>query len=120
MKQYECCGGTEHFISAVSNDSLIGFTRLRFPSMVYRPELEDAALMRELHVYGSLVPVGRDAEPEEWQHRNYGRVLLARAEEITTEAGFSRLAVMSGMGVRPYYRRQGYERAGPYMVKEMQ
>ncbi|MEI7648757.1 MAG: tRNA uridine(34) 5-carboxymethylaminomethyl modification radical SAM/GNAT enzyme Elp3 [Methanomicrobiales archaeon] len=119
MKQYECCGGTEHFISAVSNDSLIGFTRLRFPSMVYRPELEDAALMRELHVYGSLVPVGRDAEPEEWQHRNYGRVLLARAEEITTEAGFSRLAVMSGMGVRPYYRRQGYERAGPYMVKEM-
>ncbi|MDO9034453.1 MAG: tRNA uridine(34) 5-carboxymethylaminomethyl modification radical SAM/GNAT enzyme Elp3 [Methanoregula sp.] len=119
MKQYECCGGTEHFISAVSNDSLIGFTRLRFPSMVYRPELENAALMRELHVYGSLVPVGRDAEPEEWQHRNYGRVLLARAEEITTEAGFSRLAVMSGMGVRPYYRRQGYERAGPYMVKEM-
>ena len=119
MKQYECCGGTEHFISAVSNDSLIGFTRLRFPSMVYRPELEDAALMRELHVYGSLVPVGRDAEPEEWQHRNYGRVLLARAEEITTGAGFSRLAVMSGMGVRPYYRRQGYERAGPYMVKEM-
>ena len=119
MKQYECCGGTEHFISAVSNDSLIGFTRLRFPSMVYRPELKNAALMRELHVYGSLVPVGRDAEPKEWQHRNYGRVLLARAEEITAGAGFSRLAVMSGMGVRPYYRRQGYERAGPYMVKEM-
>jgi len=120
IKQYECCGGTEHFISVVSNDSLIGFTRLRFPSMTYRPELEDATLMRELHVYGRLVPVGKDAEPEEWQHRNYGRVLLARAEEITTEAGFSRLAVMSGMGVRPYYRRQGYERAGPYMVKEMQ
>ena len=119
IKQYECCGGTEHFISVVSNDSLIGFTRLRFPSMTYRPELEDATLMRELHVYGRLVPVGKDAEPEEWQHRNYGRVLLARAEEITTEAGFSRLAVMSGMGVRPYYRRQGYERAGPYMVKEM-
>ncbi len=119
MKQYECCGGTEHFISAVSNDSLIGFTRLRFPSMVYRPELENAALMRELHVYGSLVPVGRDAEPEDWQHRNYGRLLLARAEEITKDAGFSRLAIMSGMGVRPYYRRQGYERAGPYMVKEM-
>jgi len=119
MKQYECCGGTEHFISAVSGDSLIGFTRLRFPSMVYCPELENAGLMRELHVYGSLVPVGRDADSEEWQHRNYGRVLLARAEEITAEAGFSRLAVMSGMGVRPYYRRQGYERAGPYMIKEM-
>jgi elongator complex protein 3 len=119
MKRYECCGGTEHFISAVSGDSLIGFTRLRFPSMVYRPELEDAALMRELHVYGSLVPVGRDADSEEYQHRNYGRALLALAEETTISAGYARLAIMSGMGVRPYYRRQGYERKGPYMVKEL-
>ncbi|MEI8331899.1 MAG: tRNA uridine(34) 5-carboxymethylaminomethyl modification radical SAM/GNAT enzyme Elp3 [Methanomicrobiales archaeon] len=119
LKQYECCGGTEHFISAVSEDSLIGFTRLRFPSMIYRPELENAALMRELHVYGGIVPVGSDADPEEYQHRNYGRALLALAEETATAAGFSRLAIMSGMGVRPYYRRQGYERAGPYMVKEL-
>jgi len=119
VMKYECCGGTEHFISAVSGDSLIGFTRLRFPSQVYRPELENAALMRELHVYGSLVPVGRDADSEEWQHRNYGRALLALAEETATAGGYSRLAIMSGMGVRPYYRRQGYERAGPYMVKEL-
>jgi elongator complex protein 3 len=119
LKKYECCGGTEHFISAVSDDSLIGFTRLRFPSMVYRPELENAALMRELHVYGSIVPVGRDADSEEYQHRNYGRALLALAEETTISAGYSRLAIMSGMGVRPYYQRQGYERAGPYMVKEL-
>ena len=119
LKKYECCGGTEHFISAVSDDSLIGFTRLRFPSTVYRPELENAALMRELHVYGGIVPVGYDADPEEYQHRNYGRALLALAEETATAAGYSRLAIMSGMGVRPYYRRQGYERAGLYMVKEL-
>ncbi|MDO9550127.1 MAG: tRNA uridine(34) 5-carboxymethylaminomethyl modification radical SAM/GNAT enzyme Elp3 [Methanoregula sp.] len=119
LKEYECCGGTEHFISAVSDDSLIGFTRLRFPSQVYRPELEGAALMRELHVYGSIVPVGRDADSEEYQHRNYGRALLALAEETAISAGYSRLAIMSGMGVRPYYRRQGYERKGPYMVKEL-
>jgi elongator complex protein 3 len=117
---YECCGGTEHFISAVSGDSLIGFARLRFPSSVFCPELEGAAVLRELHVYGSLVPVGMDAlEKEEWQHRNFGRILLARAEEITTSAGYQRLAIMSGIGVRPYYRRQGYERKGPYMIKEM-
>jgi len=53
---YECCGGTEHFISAVSGDSLIGFARLRFPSSEFRPELHEAALVRELHVYGSLGP----------------------------------------------------------------
>jgi elongator complex protein 3 len=117
--KYQCCGGQEHFISAVADDSLIGFTRLRFPSRVSSPELENAALLRELHVYGSLVPLGKDAESEEWQHRNYGKVLISRAEEITLDSGFSRLAVMSGMGVRPYYRRQGYERKGPYMIKEL-
>ena len=116
---YDCCGGMEHFISAVSGGSLIGFARLRFPSSTFRPELEGAALMRELHVYGSLVPVGKDAEAEEWQHRNHGRALLARAEEIAREAGFRRLAIMSGVGVRPYYRRQGYERRGPYMIREL-
>jgi elongator complex protein 3 len=117
--EYDCCGGTENFISAVSDDSLIGFARLRFPFTTYRPELESAALLRELHVYGSLVPVGKDAESEEWQHRNYGKALLLRAEEIARSAGFRRLAIMSGIGVRPYYRRQGYERRGPYMIREL-
>ena len=117
--EYTACGGTEHFISAVSDDSLIGFARLRFPSMVYRPELENSCLLRELHVYGSLVPVGKDAGSEEWQHRNYGKELLSRAGEIAGSAGFRRLAILSGIGVRPYYRRQGYERRGPYMIKEL-
>jgi len=116
---YDACGGKEHFISAVSEDSLIGFARLRFPSMVYRPELEASALLRELHVYGSLVPVGIEADDAEWQHRNHGRALIARAEEISYGAGFRRLAIMSGIGVRPYYRKLGYERRGPYMVKEL-
>jgi elongator complex protein 3 len=117
--KYTCCGGHEYFISAVSDDSLIGFTRLRFPSCVFNTVLENAAIMRELHVYGSLVPVGKDAESEEWQHRNYGKMLIARAEEITSGAGFTHLAIMSGIGVRPYYRRQGYERKGTYMIKEL-
>jgi elongator complex protein 3 len=119
IMKYEACGGKEHFISAVSGDSLIGFARLRFPSMVFRPELDGAALLRELHVYGSLVPVGKDAEAEEWQHRRYGKELLVRAEGIASSAGFGSLAIMSGIGVRPYYRQQGYERSGPYMVKEL-
>jgi len=117
---YECCGGTEHFISAVSGDSLIGFARLRFPSAEFRQELAGAALIRELHVYGSLVPVGNEAaEAEEWQHRNFGKMLLTYAEDIAWDAGFTRIAIMSGIGVRPYYRRQGYERRGPYMIREI-
>ncbi len=117
--EYDACGGREHFISAVSDDSLIGFARLRFPSREYRPELENAALLRELHVYGSLVPVGKDAESEEWQHRKFGKELLARAEGIARDSGFRQLAIMSGIGVRPYYRRQGYVRRGPYMIREL-
>jgi elongator complex protein 3 len=117
--EYDACGGKEHFISAVSGDSLIGFSRLRFPSQVYSPVLEGCALMRELHVYGSLVPIGKDAECEEQQHRSHGKMLIARAEEIARSAGFARLAIMSGVGVRPYYKRQGYERKGPYMIREL-
>jgi elongator complex protein 3 len=117
--KYDACGGREHFISSVAEDSLIGFARLRFPSSVYRLELEGAALLRELHVYGSLVPVGLDAEEAEWQHRNYGRALIARAEEIAREGGYRRLAIMSGIGVRPYYRKLGYERSGPYMIRDV-
>jgi elongator complex protein 3 (tRNA carboxymethyluridine synthase) len=119
VMKYDCCNGLEHFISAVSNDSLIGFTRLRFPSETYDTGLEHTALIRELHVYGSLVPVGKDADSDEWQHRNFGRALIARAEEITLEAGFTSLGILSGIGVRPYYRRQGYERKGPYMIRKL-
>ena len=106
--------------SAVSGDWLIGFARYGSHRQSFRPELHGAALIREFHIYGSLVPVGQDAaESEEWQHRRFGRILLSRAEEIAKAAGFVRVAIMSGIGVRPYYRRQGYERRGPYMVKEM-
>ena len=117
--RYECCGGQEHFVSAVSADSLIGFLRLRFPPAAFLPELEGAALVRELHVYGSMVPLGRNGEDDDYQHRNYGTVLLAHAEGIARDAGYPRVAIMSGIGVRPYYRKHGYVRRGPYMIKEL-
>lgn len=114
---YQSCGGEERFIQAGSEDALIGFARLRFPHQVFREELAGAALLRELHVYGSAVPLGTPAAEDEWQHRSFGAQLLSAAEEEARNSGFTRLAVMSGVGVRPYYRKQGYERAGPYMIK---
>ncbi len=116
---YDCCGGQERFIQVTSAGSLIGFARLRFPGATWRPELEGAALLRELHVYGAQVRLGSGAGAEEWQHRNFGRELLAEAEKQAGEAGFGVVAIMSGIGVRPYYRRQGYIRDGPYMVKRI-
>jgi elongator complex protein 3 len=119
VQEYLCCGGTEFFIAAESGDALVGFARLRFPHSPFREELEGAALLRELHVYGTLVPLGTPAGDEEWQHRRFGNRLLSEAEAIAAGAGYGRVAIMSGIGVRPYYQKQGYQRAGPYMIKSV-
>ncbi len=119
ITEYKCCGGTEFFIQAVSDDSLIGFVRLRFPDKTWREELIGASLVRELHVYGSVVPLSEKGSGSRWQHRNFGDRLLKIAEDISKDNGYESVAVMSGIGVRPYYNKRGYERRGPYMVKEI-
>ncbi|NYT18692.1 MAG: tRNA uridine(34) 5-carboxymethylaminomethyl modification radical SAM/GNAT enzyme Elp3 [Methanosarcinales archaeon] len=121
VETYDSCGGKEHFISFedVTNDILIGFLRLRFPNSPHREELQDAALVRELHVYGSMVPVGRGASRTDWQHRGYGAELLGNAERLASEAGHSKISIISGIGVREYYRKFGYSRDGVYMSKEL-
>jgi elongator complex protein 3 len=103
----------------VAGESLIGFARLRTGGERTRSEIAGCALLRELHVYGSMVPLGSTPDPDQRQHRTFGRKLLDAAESVSLEAGYRELAVMSGIGVRPYYRRHGYERRGPYMVKEL-
>ncbi|MFB6200705.1 MAG: tRNA uridine(34) 5-carboxymethylaminomethyl modification radical SAM/GNAT enzyme Elp3 [Halorhabdus sp.] len=119
VETYEVAGGTEHFISFEDRerDLLVGFCRLRFPGEVVRPELEDAAVVRELHVYGSEIPIGEEGGGgHDWQHRGYGRQLIERAEAIAADAGYETLAVLSGIGAREYYREQlGYRQDGPYV-----
>lgn len=108
-ESYEACGGHEHFISFLGQDeSLVGFLRLR---------LSDQARVRELHVYGPMLPIG--SRKDGWQHRGYGERLVEEAEALAREAGYSRLEVTSGIGARGYYRRLGYDLHGPYMVKQL-
>lgn len=118
-EKYRACGGIEHFVSFedVKKDVLIGFIRLRFPNSTHREELVDAALVRELHVYGPMVTPGANAGENQWQHRGYGEELLAQAQEIASNAGYKKIAVTSGVGVRDYYRKFGYGKEGPYMIK---
>lgn len=120
-EKYEACGGLEHFISFedAQRDILIGFIRLRFPHAPHRQELTGAALVRELHVYGSMVAPGESAGATQWQHRGYGEELLSQAEETARCAGYGKVAVISGIGVRDYYRKFGYGREGPYMTKRI-
>ena len=78
------------------------------------------SIVRELHVYGQLVPVGKRLA-KAWQHRGYGGVLLGEAERITREVfGLGRVLVLSGLGVREYFGRFGYRRDGVYMSKMLE
>lgn len=117
---YAAGGGTEHFISFedFEQDLLIGFCRLRFPDTPDRRELSDAALVRELHVYGNEVGVGED--DGDWQHRGYGRRLMEAAERRAADAGYRKLSVISGIGAREYYKRKlGYYQDGPYVSTQL-
>ncbi len=125
VERYRASEGEELFMSFedVKQDILIGLLRLRAPSSkAHRPEAKTAKsmLVRELHVYGPLVRVGEKAGAEEWQHRGWGERLVQEAERISREEFDARkVIVLAGIGTRNYYRRFGYAREGPYMVKEL-
>lgn len=115
--EYEASGGKEFFISyeIPEYDALVGFVRLRFPSNPFIEEIKDSALIRELHVYGRATPLGKI---QAFQHRGFGEKLLKTAEEIAKEK-YDRIAVISGVGVREYYRRFGYRKRFEFMMKRL-
>ena len=114
--------GDEVFISAEDkvNDVLVGYLRLRVPSgEAHRPEIvpETTVIVRELRVYGPLVPVGKHFA-EAWQHKGYGGVLLSEAERISLEDyDRKKIVVTSALGTKQYYKRFGYDYDGPYVSK---
>ena len=111
---YRASGGQEYFISVDGADgrTLYGFCRLRFDSV----SPIAPALIRELHVYGELVSVGR---AKKVQHSGLGRKLLHAAEELAKNLGAQKIAVISGVGVRGYYKKFGYRLQKSYMVKKI-
>jgi elongator complex protein 3 len=122
---YEASEGKEIFISAEDpeNSVLIGYLRLRVPSAkAHRLEITAApsAIVRELHVYGPLVPVGKHLA-QAWQHKGYGSILLSEAERVAKEDyDLKKLLVISALGTKQYYMRFGYERDGVYVSKKLE
>jgi len=120
--RYAASEGQEIFISAedAEHSVLVGYLRLRVPSAkAHRPEVNAmcSAIVRELHVYGPLVPVGTHLA-RAWQHKGYGAVLLGEAERIAREEfGLEKLLVISALGTKQYYARFGYVRDGVYVSK---
>jgi elongator complex protein 3 len=122
---YDASEGKEIFISTEDkeNNILLGYLRLRVPSAkAHRPEITamPSAIVRELHVYGPLVPVGKHSAGA-WQHKGFGADLLKEAERIAREDfGVKKLLVISALGTRRYYMRFGYERDGVYVSKKLE
>jgi elongator complex protein 3 len=108
--EYEASGGTEHFISLEYEDMIIGYARLRL-------EDGDTASIRELKVFGKMMGIGEHGE--DWQHRGFGKQLMAKAEEISRKDGKRNMRITSGVGVRKYYGSMGFRRDGHYMIKEL-
>ena len=108
--EYEASGGTEHFISLVAGDSLIGYSRLRTDG-------SSIAYIRELKVFGKIVSIGEHGP--DWQHRGFGRRLVERSEELAHSCGAEILRVTSGVGVRGYYASLGFSLDAPYMSKRL-
>jgi elongator complex protein 3 len=120
---YEACGGKERFLSFVTTDGrLAGYLRLWLPGGqspdLGWPDLERAAIVRDVHVYGQTLPLGGSREGSA-QHLGLGTELLLSAEHITRESGFSKLAVISAIGTRDYYRNRGFEDGELYLVKKL-
>ena len=122
-------GGQEFFLSFedTRQDKLVAFLRLRLPQDnldrttpdLYKlmPVLQDAAIVREIHTYGALVPIGQKKKAS--QHLGLGKRLIYQAELIARNKGYKKIAVISGVGVRNYYRPLGYQLKDTYMIKKL-
>jgi elongator complex protein 3 len=123
--EYTTTGGVETFLSVDTvTDRLAGFLRLSYPSveaidLIKIDELRGAAIIREVHVYGPVVEIGDEAQPGQAQHSGIGNQLIHEAEQRAHAAGYDRLAVISAIGTREYYRKQGFVAGELYMFKEL-
>ena len=131
-RDYYCSWGTEVFLSFETKDEnhIIGFLRLRLSpnsgcqaifnkelteikkKIVVFPELVDCAMIREVHVYGGTTQVDTESTENSGQHKGYGTMLVQEAVRIAKEASYSKISVISGVGVMNFYRKFGFEIEG--------
>lgn len=107
--EYKASGKKEIFLEFVNKDNIIfGLCRLRI--------LKGIGMIRELHVYGPQIEIGKEGKI---QHRGLGQKLLQEAEILAKKNKCSVMKVISGVGVREYYKKLGYSLSNEYMVKNL-
>lgn len=120
-REYQASGGREIFLSYedTQKDRLIALLRLRFPKKTFLQALKNAAIIREIHVYGKQIPVGEKIKGAK-QHIGWGTKLMREAEKRAGQAGYAKVAVIAGIGTREYYRKKlGYKLEETYMCKSI-
>lgn len=112
-RRYSTDVSTEYFFEWNQKDAarpaglILGFLRLSIPTVSgYIAELQNAVIIREIHVYGELTPLGK--QHKKAQHAGLGTLLLEKAKQVAATHGFSQLAVISAVGTREYYRVRGF------------
>lgn len=109
---------TECFLQFVdAQNRILGFCRLSLPTTPNPfQELQDSALIRELHVYGLTEKVGQSGNSKA-QHLGLGKQLLEEAEKVAKENNFKKIQVISAIGTREYYRKRDYQDGKLYQYK---
>jgi len=118
-QDYGASAGKEIFLSFEGHQrkNIYAFLRLRLTNNWTLPVLKNSALIRELHVYGQMVPI-KERLKQATQHVGFGKKLMAEAEKIVRkETNLKKIAVIAGIGVREYYRKLGYKLKDGYMIK---
>lgn len=120
--KYQASDGDEYMLSFNENGLLLALLRLRIPSSKYSneqifSELNEASIIRELQVFGKQTQISESATTI--QHKSLGSTLMHEAEKLTKDLGLNKIAVIAGIGVRPYYKKLGYQHEGYYMTKEL-
>ena len=120
VQRYRASGGKELFLSFEDKKYLYALLRLRLPNQVKPlfPALKNAAIIRELQVFGEQVPISKKVKNAS-QHQSLGKKLVKKAEKLSKKAGYNKLAIISGAGARDYYQKLGYKLVDTYMLKSL-
>lgn len=120
---YEASGGREIFLQFVNSPSPFGRGIKGEGSKLFallRLRISDnTAIVREVHTYGKLAQINKK-DKNSPQHMGLGKKLMQEAEKIAKEEfNLDKIVVISGVGVRDYYRKLGYRLKDTYMVKNI-
>jgi len=131
-QDYDASGGREIFLSFENKKrtKLLSFLRLRIPAYAlwaskskpsqkhFIPALHKAAIIREIQTFGLQVPISEKKLAP--QHKGLGKKLIKEGEKIAKkEWGLNKMAVISGIGARDYFRKLGYKLKDTYLVKKI-